>query len=88
MKNLRHGHMLETLLSLYKHQLLEIGFPEDGLKMANAQSGVSSTLPVVSVKNTKEVELYVLVLASKHEIGQKIWQTVIKNMPDGRRSLF
>ena len=85
---LRQGRMLYTLLDLYEEQLLRIGFPEDGLKMAGSDATTFSMLPVVSVKNRKEVELYVLILAAKSPIAQKIWNSAIKITPKGERSLF
>lgn len=86
--DLKQGKMLHTLLELYEQQLMRIGFPKSGLRMAGSDANVFSTLPVVSVRNRKGVELYVLVLASKNPIAQKIWNSVIKITRDGQRSLF
>ena len=77
-----------TLIDTYMEQLKAIGYPEDGLRLASSSSSIFSGLPVVSVKNTKEVDLYVLILAAKNKLAQKIWTSVIKRSPDGQKSLF
>lgn len=86
--DLRHRRMLMILLDIYREQLLQTGFPEEGLKMASSAPGISASLPVVSIRNAGRVELYVLVLASKHPIAQKIWNSVIRTTPNGQRSLL
>jgi three-Cys-motif partner protein len=83
-ENLRQGRTLPALLNLYEKQLLNVGFPAEGLKMAGSDETIFTSLPVVSVKNTREVELYALVLASKHGIAQKIWNSVIMVDPHGQ----
>ena len=70
------------LTDVFKEQLKSIGYPEEGLA-----SGISNELPTVSVKNTRNVNLYILILASKHELGQKIWNSIIKIDSKGQRSL-
>ena len=82
-ENLRQGKTLSTLLKLYEKQLSNAGFPIEGLRMASSDKTVFSSLPVVSVRNTQEVELYTLVLASKNGIAQKIWNSVILIEPSG-----
>lgn len=76
------------LIDVYMQQLRSIGYPDDGLRLASSSSSIFSGLPVVSVKNTKEVDLYVLILAAKNKLAQKIWNSIIKRSPDGQKSLF
>jgi hypothetical protein len=83
-----HRQTLEYLLKIYEKQLLSVGFPKDGLRMAKSTPSVFPTLPVVPIKNTKEVDLYVLILAAKHPIAQKLWNSVIKINAKGQRSMF
>jgi three-Cys-motif partner protein len=82
------GQMLHVLLEIYKNQLQAVGFPEEGLRIVESDGKVFETMSVVSIKNTKDVELYVLILASKHHIAQKIWNSVIKIGPQGQRSFL
>jgi len=81
-KNTKHNDYY-VLTDVFKEQLKSIGYPEQGLA-----SGNSNELPTVSVKNTRNVNLYVLILAAKHERAQKIWNSIIKIDPRGQRSLF
>jgi len=67
------------LMDIFKNQLISIGYPEEGLESAH------DTVPV---KNTKEVELYILFLAAKHPLAQKIWASTKKIGPDSQRKLF
>lgn len=76
------------LLDIYKSQLESVGYPESGLRLASTDNTVFSSLPVVSIKNTKDVELYVLILASKHPLAQKIWSSIIKTTRSGQRSFL
>lgn len=76
------------LLDVFKGQLEAIGFPEEGLRLAPSDRNIYPGLPTVPVRNTKDVELYVLILASKHKLAQKIWNSAIKVSPEGQRSLF
>jgi three-Cys-motif partner protein len=87
-KTSRSQSVFQVLLDVFKKQLMGIGYPENGLKIVTSDSNIYSGLPTVGIKNTKEVDLYVLILASKHVLGQKIWTSVIKVNPSGQRSLF
>lgn len=80
--------IFKILLDVFREQLNSIGYPDEGLMMVTSNANIYSSLPTVGVKNTKEVDLYVLILASKHKLGQKIWSSVIKTKPDGQKSLF
>lgn len=57
------------------------------MNLAPSDSTIYPGIPTVPVKNTKEVGLYVLILASKHSLGQKIWNSVIKKDPTGQTNL-
>ncbi|MDD5067291.1 MAG: three-Cys-motif partner protein TcmP [bacterium] len=86
--NQPQNRISSILIDIFIEQLKNIGYPDNGLKLAVTDSEEYSGVPVVSIKNTKEVELYVLILASKAPLAQKIWQSVIKASPDGQKSLF
>lgn len=75
----------KILIEIFKDQLMKIDYPKDGLNLVQSEN-VYTGLPVVSVKNTQNVDLYVLILASKHGLGQKIWNSVIRYNPDGQRT--
>lgn len=87
-KEISNNNVLNGLIDVYKKQLMSIGYPEEGLKMKPSDQNVFTGLPMVSVKNTKEIDLYVLIFASKHPIAQKIWNSIIKVTPNGQRSFF
>jgi len=81
----KKGQTLAFLLEIYKKQLMNIGFPEDGLRTKDSHQNLWASLPAVSVRNIREVELYVLILASKHSIAQKIWDSLLDMEADGQR---
>ncbi len=81
------GKTLGLLLDIYKTQLMKIGFPEDGLKTKDSRDNLWASLPGVSVRNTKAVELYVLILASKHPVAQQIWNNLLNIGADGQRTI-
>ena len=87
-KGLSSSQIFKTIIDVFKEQLISIGYPEKGLKMLTSDKNIYLGLPTVPVKNSKEVDLYVLILASKHELGQKIWNNIIRTTPDGQRELF
>jgi len=78
---IKHGqkNVYPVVLDIFKQQLKGIGYPEEGLKLHES---------AVPVKNKKEVNLYVLVLAAKHKLAQKIWDSVIRIDPTGQRNLI
>ena len=86
-RNLSSDKIFKALIDVFKEQLKSIGYPEEGLIMDSTE-GIYAGLPTVPVKNIKEVELYVLILASKHPLGQRIWNSVIKTDPQGQKTLF
>jgi three-Cys-motif partner protein len=65
------------LTDVFKEQLKSIGYPEEGLNLQESEGGFLAQLPAVSIKNTRNRNLYVLILASKHKLGQKIWNSII-----------
>jgi len=76
----RSGPMV--FLDILKDQLLKVGFPEEGVAVGDMP------MKAVTIRNTVEVPLYLLVLASKREIAQRIWNDITKKMPDGQQMLF
>jgi len=88
LKNISKDESFRVLIDIFKKQLESIGYPEEGLKMAASKSNIYNGLPTVPIKNTKEVDLYVLILASKHKLAQQIWNSIIKASPDGQKTLF
>jgi three-Cys-motif partner protein len=82
------NQIFSVLIDVFKEQLKSIGYPDKGLKLFSGDNDTYNALPSVAVKNTKEVDLYELILASKHPLAQKIWSSVIKMSPDGQRLLF
>lgn len=80
--------IFKVLIDVFTKQLKSIGYPDEGLRIASSDRDIYAGLPTVPVKNTKDVELYVLILASKHSLAQKIWKSVIKIDPQGQKELF
>ena len=87
-KESTRDNTFRVLIEIYKKQLISIGYPKEGLRAASSDNEIYSGLPTVSIRNTKDVDLYVLILASKHPLGQKIWNSSIKYSPDGQKGLF
>jgi len=82
------NRIFKILIDIFKEQLKTIGYPEKGLKLVSSEKDIYMGLPTVSVKNTKDVDLYVLILASKHQLAQKIWTSIIKMDPSGQKTFF
>lgn len=82
------NQIFKILIDVFKEQLKTIGYPEKGLKLVSSEKDIYLGLPTVSVKNTKDVDLYVLILASKHPLAQKIWTSIIKMSPSGQKTFF
>jgi len=87
-KDLHSEKIFRTLVDIFTDQLKSIGYPDEGLKLASSEADFYAGLPTVPIRNTKNVKLYVLILASKHALAQKIWNSVIKTNPKGQRELF
>lgn len=82
------NQIFSILIDIFKDQLKSIGYPDKGLKLISPGKDISVGLPIVAVKNTKEVDLYALILASKHPLGQKLWTSIIKMSPRGQKTFF
>jgi three-Cys-motif partner protein len=80
--------IFKVLIDVYKEQLKSIRYPDDGLKLVSSEKDIYAGLPTVSVRNTKDVDLYVLILASKHPLAQKIWASIIKTDRSGQKAFF
>ncbi|MBF0556241.1 MAG: three-Cys-motif partner protein TcmP [Nitrospirae bacterium] len=87
-KGLNSDKIFKPLVDIFTYQLQSIGYPEEGLKLASSKAGLYAGISTVPSRNTKNVNLYVLILASKHQLGQKIWNSVITISPKGEKSLF
>lgn len=87
-KGVSSNQVFSILLDIFKEQLKSIGYPEKGLKLVSYGKDVYAGLPTVAVKNTKDVDLYALILASKHPLGQKLWSSIIKMSPNGQKKFF
>ncbi len=80
--------VVEKLIKTLEKQLITIGYPQEGLRMAASDTSISSSMSAVPIKNSKDVSLYVLVLAAKHKLAQDIWNSIIRIGPNGQRELF
>jgi three-Cys-motif partner protein len=71
-----HGSDIKDLLPLYRKQLSTLGYP-------------IRTAPVTApaIMNTRNLVLYRLVFASKHQLGDDIWNSITKKPPSGQTSL-
>lgn len=85
-KDKSNEQIYNILIDIFKNQLLAIGFPEEGLILP-VKERIYADLPTVPIKNTKDVELYVLLFVSKHKLGLKIWNSIINIGPNGQRTL-
>lgn len=83
-----HSNVSQIMLDIFKGRLISIGYPREGLFAASSDKSTYPGLPIVPVKNTKKVSLYVLILAAKHQRAQKIWQSIIRTDRQGQGSLF
>ena len=82
-----NNKIYKVLIDVFKKQLRKIGYPQEGLQVGS-ENDVSLGLEPVTIRNTKNVKLYDLILISKHTLGQKIWESSIKVGPNGQRRLF
>ncbi|MCB4790402.1 MAG: three-Cys-motif partner protein TcmP [Elusimicrobia bacterium] len=74
-------NIYHPVIDVFKEQLKSIGYPEKGLIFKES----NNALPSVPVKNTRDVNLYVLILAAKNPLAQKIWDSVIKVDSKGQK---
>ncbi len=81
-------NIYSVLIDTFKEQLKSIGYPEEGLRLISSDENIYSGLPAVRVKNTRDVDLYVLVLAAKHKLAQEIWHSVIRQDPGGQTTFL
>lgn len=78
----------KDLLNLYMKQLISIGYPQKGLKMLDLQDNIYDGMSAVPIKNTRQVNLYYLILASKHQLAQTLWNKIIQKSPNGQQFLW
>jgi three-Cys-motif partner protein len=77
-----------TLVDIYYRQLINVGFPEKGLGVIDEQGNDYLGASIASVKNSRNVILYYLILASKHDLAANIWKSILKTRAGGQRGLF
>ncbi|MFA5859635.1 MAG: three-Cys-motif partner protein TcmP [Elusimicrobiota bacterium] len=89
-KNVQNSksNIYKTLIDIFKEQLLGIGYPKEGLGIIDPYGQIDLSLSSIPVRNTKEVNMYTLILIAKHKLAQKLWNSVIKKDLYGNRSLF
>ncbi len=82
------SHADNAIVSLYLEQLKSLGFPSEGLGIIDDKGKGYLTTTVAEIKNSKSVVLYYLILASKHPLGAKIWQSTLKYDAAGQTRLL
>lgn len=70
-----HGEDIAQLLPLYRKQLATLNYPI-------REAAVNAP----AIKNTRNLVLYRLVFASKHPLGDSIWNSITKKPPSGQTS--
>lgn len=84
-KNCTFDKTYQILVELFVKQMQSIGYPEKGLKY---EQKIYNDISSVSIKNTKNVTMYLLVLAAKHPLAQKLWASVSKGNRHKQMRLF
>lgn len=82
------GHADNIIISLYLEQLKTLGFPIEGLGIIDDKGKSYLSTTVAEIRNSKSVVLYYLILASKHPLGAKIWQSTLKYDAAGQTRLL
>lgn len=77
-----------TMLDIYSEQLLSIGFPPEGLNLADEEGDTYHGTSHAIVKNSLGVPQYFLVLATKHREAARLWRETLKYDPSGQKGLF
>ncbi len=87
-KNKPQSHADNIIVSLYLEQLKALGFPTEGLGIIDDAGKNYLSTAVAEIRNSKSVVLYYLILASKHPLGAKIWQSTLKYNAAGQTRLL
>ena len=69
-----HGSDVADLIPMYRDQLVSVGFRGEHIHMPR-------------ITNSSNATLYHLIFASKHPLGDKIWNSITRNEPNGQMSL-
>jgi three-Cys-motif partner protein len=86
-KGMPKKRFLNITFAIYLEQIRSVGFPPEGLGFIDEEGNYQySFFP--SVKNSNSVKLYYLILASKHKLGTKLWNSIQKYGPTGEQKLF
>lgn len=72
-----HGEDVRGLLDVMRRQLRSLGYADHEI-----------TVRTPTMRNTSNVVLYYLIFASKHVLGDEIWNSVTKNAPNGQLRLL
>ena len=75
------------LLGIFKDQLVLAGYPEENL-YAFSDTDKSSVVQLAKIRNSRNAPLYYLILVSRHSLGKKMWDSVLKYLPSGQKRLF
>ncbi|MEW6536205.1 MAG: three-Cys-motif partner protein TcmP [Candidatus Auribacterota bacterium] len=76
-RNLSEREKVNFFIEFFITQLHKIGYPDKGLRWCDQH--FDESIRSVSIKNTKNATMYLLILASKHELAQKLWNSVLKS---------
>ena len=76
------------ILSIYLDQLVSISFSKEGLGLIDEYGNEYHGTSIATIKNSRNVVLYYLILVSKHPIASGIWRSIIKIDSRGQRSLL
>jgi three-Cys-motif partner protein len=87
-KDKPQSHADNIIVSLYLEQLKVLGFPIEGLGLIDGMGKSYLSTTVAEIRNSKSVVLYYLILASKHPLGAKIWQSTLKYDAAGQTRLL
>ncbi len=71
-----HGDDVGKLIGVYRRQLATLGYPQR-----------EAPVNYPAIKNNQQLALYHLVFASKHPLGDDIWNSITKNLPSGQTRL-
>lgn len=86
-RNVPPGNIYRFFVDFFIKQLQTIGYPQDGLRYIDNQH-FDNNISAVSIKNARNATMYILVLATKHPLGQKLWTSVLKGNRHKQKSLF
>jgi len=81
------GKIYAILIETFLDKTKEIGYIKKYSGLLSLRDKVQ-IIPSVAIRNTKNVRLYDLIFISKHDLGLKIWESIIRIGPNGQKQLF